>query len=88
MKQLVPILFFLLAVHPAAIYAQQKPRVPAVTLDALKHKDLSFLWVGPLPDLQNIDTTKLEWFDRWDPLGYIGKNYQRFDIHILSLIHI
>ena len=43
MKQLVPILFFLLAVHPAAIYAQQKPRVPAVTLDALKHKDLSFL---------------------------------------------
>ena len=85
MKQLVPILFFLLAVHPAAIYAQQKPRVPAVTLDALKHKDLSFLWVGPLPDLQNIDTTKLEWFDRWDPLGYIGKNYQRFDIHIRSI---
>lgn len=59
---------------------------PDITLDLLKQKDLSMLWTGPLPQIDRDDTTTLEWVERFDPIGYIGKDFRRFEIHI-NVIH-
>ena len=58
---------------------------PGITLDLIRQKDLSMLWTGPLPLLDREDTTVLEWVDRPEALGYIGKDHQRFRIHIAAI---
>lgn len=68
----------------AALSAAGQTR-PEITLDLLKQKDLSMLWTGPVPLIDRDDTTTLEWVERFEPLGYIGKEFQRFRIHVTSI---
>lgn len=65
--------------------AQPARTRPALTLADLARQDLSTLWVGPLPEIDREDTTTLAWFERPEPLGYIGADYRRFRIHIRSI---
>ena len=58
---------------------------PEITLDLIRQKDLSMLWTGPLPEIDRLDTTSLPWVDRPEPLGYIGKDFRRYRIHIAAI---
>lgn len=80
MKRLFTCWMLLLAVPLAA----QQPSEPGITLDILREKDLSAFWTGPLPEIDRADTTTLTWFERPEPLGYIGPDYRRFRIRITS----
>lgn len=82
MKPLAAI-FLLLSVLCAA----SRPR-PEITLDMIRQKDLSTLWIGPLPMIDREDTTMLTWFERSEPLGYIGEDFQRFYLHITSICRL
>lgn len=79
MKHLAVILVLL-----SVLSAASQPR-PDITLDMIRQKDLSSLWTGPLPMIDREDTTTLTWFERPEPLGYIGNDFQRFYIHITSI---
>ena len=79
MKRLLAILLLLSALS-AAGQAQ-----PEITLDLIRQKDLSMLWTGPLPEIDRSDTTSIPWVDRPEPLGYIGKDFRRFRIHITAI---
>ena len=79
MKRLLVTLLLLSALS-AAGQAQ-----PEITLDLIRQKDLSMLWTGPLPEIDRLDTTSLPWVDRPEPLGYIGKDFRRFRIHIAAI---
>lgn len=58
---------------------------PEITLGMIKQKDLSMLWIGSIPMIDREDTTTLAWFERPEPLGYIGKDLQPFYLHIASV---
>lgn len=58
---------------------------PVIDREQLLKQDLSMLWTGPLPLIDREDTTALEWVERPEPLGYIGKEFRRFSIHIASV---
>ncbi len=59
----------------------QPKKSPDLSLDKLKQKDISQLWIGAIPLIDREDTLKLEWVERPDPIGYIGKDFKRFYIH-------
>ena len=79
MKNLLAILLLF-----SALTAAGQAR-PEITLDLIRQKDLSMLWTGPLPEIDRLDTTSLPWVDRPEPLGYIGKDFRRFRIHIAAI---
>ena len=79
MKNLLAILLLFSALSAAG---QARPEI---TLDLIRQKDLSMLWTGPLPEIDRLDTTSLPWVDRPEPLGYIGKDFRRFRIHIAAI---
>ncbi len=58
---------------------------PDITLGMIRQKDLSMLWTGPLPLIDREDTTTLQWVDRPEPLGFIGRDFQRFRIHVTAI---
>lgn len=82
MKRLFTLCLPLLLAVPLAA---QHPARPELTLDMLRQKDLSMLWTGPLPEIDREDTTTLVWFERVEPLGYIGPDFHRFRIHFSSI---
>lgn len=75
----------LLSLYPNTLRAQHEPVRPTLTLENLRHKDLSTLWIGPISLIDRKDSEALFWRERPEPIGYIGTDFQRFDIHFTEV---
>lgn len=85
MKPIWIFLGLLSYLSPTPVSAQQDQARPDLTLQTLRQKDLSTLWIGALPLIDKLDSEPISWWERPEPLGYIGNNFQRFYIHITEV---
>jgi len=79
MKHLLILPLFLIS---GLVFGQEKNTIDF--LSEIKQFDISALWT--LNKIKYVFKNDTNIVERQEPLGYIGENYQRFNIHFISII--